>query len=241
MAPDEVAIVGIAQTEFVRRIGRSEEQTAYEVGRAALADAGLRPDELDGIFTVEGERGGRELGRRLGAGDIRSWASTGPGGGRGVRAGRARGDRDRGRALRRRARLPRAEPQRRRHAPVGGSRRTGDGSGCVRDPAGSREPGARCRAEGTPLPPRVRRARRVLRSGRGRPSRQRGSQPERALPRSDHRRRRVELADDRRSAPPARRVPGDGRRGRGRAHERRPREGSASSARVRQRGRAVVG
>jgi acetyl-CoA acetyltransferase len=81
MAYRDTAIVGIAQTEFVRSIGRSEEQTSYEVGRAALADAGLTADDLDGIFYVEGQTGTYDLGRRLGARNIRAWAAAGPGGG----------------------------------------------------------------------------------------------------------------------------------------------------------------
>lgn len=81
MLRDKTAIVGIAQTEYVRSIGRSEEQTAYEVGRAALQDAGLSPRDLDGIFFVEGQSGGYDLGRRIGSENIRSWGAIGPGGG----------------------------------------------------------------------------------------------------------------------------------------------------------------
>jgi 17-hydroxy-3-oxo-4-pregnene-20-carboxyl-CoA lyase len=81
MVRDRTAIVGIAQTEYVRNIGRSEAQTAYEVGRAALDDAGLTPQDLDGIFFVEGQDGAHDLGRRLGVENLRSWAAAGPGGG----------------------------------------------------------------------------------------------------------------------------------------------------------------
>ena len=81
MRRDKTAIVGIAQTEYVRSIGRSEEQTSYEVGRAALEDAGLTARDLDGIFFVEGQGGAHELGRHLGVENLRAWAAAGPGGG----------------------------------------------------------------------------------------------------------------------------------------------------------------
>ena len=49
------AIVGIGQTEFSRRAGRSELQLACESITAALADAGLRPADVDGLvsYTVD--------------------------------------------------------------------------------------------------------------------------------------------------------------------------------------------
>jgi acetyl-CoA acetyltransferase len=49
------AIVGIGQTEFSRRAGRTELQLACESITAALADAGLRPDDVDGLvsYTVD--------------------------------------------------------------------------------------------------------------------------------------------------------------------------------------------
>ena len=79
---DATAIVGIAQTEFVRNIGRSEEQTSYEVCRAALEDAGLGASDVDGMFYVEGQSGGvSALARRLGVPNLRAHAATSGGGG----------------------------------------------------------------------------------------------------------------------------------------------------------------
>ncbi len=49
------AIAGIGQTEFSKNAGRSELQLACESITAALADAGLRPSDVDGIvsYTVD--------------------------------------------------------------------------------------------------------------------------------------------------------------------------------------------
>ena len=46
MIRNRTAIVGIGHTEYVRTIGRTEDQTAYEVSRAALADAGIVVDMI---------------------------------------------------------------------------------------------------------------------------------------------------------------------------------------------------
>ena len=79
---DKAAIVGIGQTEYVRRIGRSERETAHEASLAALADAGLETRDVDGVFYVEGQSGqGADLARRLGAPNLRAWAAAGGGGG----------------------------------------------------------------------------------------------------------------------------------------------------------------
>jgi acetyl-CoA acetyltransferase len=79
---DKAAIVGIGHTEYVRRIGRSERETAHEASLAALADAGIESRDVDGIFYVEGQSGqGADLARRLGVRNLRSWAAAGGGGG----------------------------------------------------------------------------------------------------------------------------------------------------------------
>jgi acetyl-CoA acetyltransferase len=46
---DRTAIVGIGRTEYVRGAARSEEQLALAAILAALDDAGLSPDDVDGI------------------------------------------------------------------------------------------------------------------------------------------------------------------------------------------------
>ena len=48
---DEAAIVGIGATEFSKKSGRSELQLAVEAVRAAIADAGLSPADIDGMVT----------------------------------------------------------------------------------------------------------------------------------------------------------------------------------------------
>ncbi|MFE1784979.1 lipid-transfer protein, partial [Streptomyces sp. NPDC059506] len=50
------AVVGIGATEFSKDSGRSELQLACEAVLAALDDAGISPEEVDGLttFTMEG-------------------------------------------------------------------------------------------------------------------------------------------------------------------------------------------
>ena len=48
---DRAIIAGIGQTEFSKESGRSELQLAAEASRAAIADAGLSPADIDGMVT----------------------------------------------------------------------------------------------------------------------------------------------------------------------------------------------
>ncbi|WP_055479841.1 lipid-transfer protein [Sphaerimonospora mesophila] len=48
---DKAAIVGIGQTEFSKKSGRSELRLAVEAVKAAIADAGLDPADIDGMTT----------------------------------------------------------------------------------------------------------------------------------------------------------------------------------------------
>jgi acetyl-CoA acetyltransferase len=48
---DQAAIVGIGQTDFSKNSGRSDLQLACEAVRAAIADAGLKPSQIDGMTT----------------------------------------------------------------------------------------------------------------------------------------------------------------------------------------------
>ena len=51
----DAAIVGVGQTEFSKNSGRSELQLAVEAARAAIADAGLTPADVDGMVTFDSD------------------------------------------------------------------------------------------------------------------------------------------------------------------------------------------
>ena len=78
---NEVAIVGIGQTEFSKASGRSELQLAAESAKAAIDDAGLMPSDIDGMvsFTVDANDE-LLLMRCLGIAELR-WLSRTPFGG----------------------------------------------------------------------------------------------------------------------------------------------------------------
>ena len=46
---DQACIVGVGHTEYSSESGRSEMRLACEAIRAAIDDAGLEPDSIDGI------------------------------------------------------------------------------------------------------------------------------------------------------------------------------------------------
>jgi acetyl-CoA acetyltransferase len=77
------AIVGVGQTEFSKSAGRGETRLAAEAILAALADAGLRTDDVDGLvsFTIDPVEE-TELVRAIGIGEVR-WSSRVPYGGGG--------------------------------------------------------------------------------------------------------------------------------------------------------------
>jgi acetyl-CoA acetyltransferase len=76
------AIAGIGATEFSKDSGRSELQLAAEATSAALADAGLRPSDVDGLVTFVMD-GNAEIAvaRELGLGDLSFFSQVGYGGG----------------------------------------------------------------------------------------------------------------------------------------------------------------
>jgi acetyl-CoA acetyltransferase len=76
------AIAGIGATEFSKDSGRSELQLAAEATMAALADAGLRPSDVDGLVTFVMD-GNAEIAvaRELGIGDLSFFSQVGYGGG----------------------------------------------------------------------------------------------------------------------------------------------------------------
>src|SRR5919198_393889 len=84
---DRAAIVGIGHTEFARDIGRPERTIALEAITAALDDAGLSPDDVDGLvkFTME-PTVEVEIARNLGIPNLRFFGEVGYGGGAGCGA-----------------------------------------------------------------------------------------------------------------------------------------------------------
>ncbi len=75
------AIAGIGSTEYSRAIGRSDRALACEAVRAALIDAGLDAEAVDGVVCSNLDTTDEtELNRNLGFGDLRFFAQL-PGGG----------------------------------------------------------------------------------------------------------------------------------------------------------------
>ena len=76
------AIVGIGATEFSKDSGRSELRLAVEAVSAALEDAGLVPEDVDGMATFTMDNNPEiEVNRALGGGDLRFFSRTHYGGG----------------------------------------------------------------------------------------------------------------------------------------------------------------
>ena len=78
----KAAIVGIGQTEFSKRSGRTELRLAIEAIGAALDDCGLRPSDVDGmsLYTMENNPA-NEVIHHLGGGDLRFFSRIHYGGG----------------------------------------------------------------------------------------------------------------------------------------------------------------
>jgi acetyl-CoA acetyltransferase len=78
----ETAVVGIGATEFSKDSGRSELQLAAEAVRAALADAGLSPSDVDGMSTFTMDTNGEiEVARAAGIGELTFFSRIHYGGG----------------------------------------------------------------------------------------------------------------------------------------------------------------
>ena len=76
------AIAGIGATEFSKESGRSELQLSVEATRAALADCGLTPADVDGLVTFTMDTTSEiALARELGMGDLRFFSRINYGGG----------------------------------------------------------------------------------------------------------------------------------------------------------------
>jgi acetyl-CoA acetyltransferase len=84
---DRAAIVGVGHTEFSKDIGRPERTIALEAILAALDDAGLPPESVDGMvkFTLE-NTSEVEIARNLGIPNVRFFGEVGYGGGAGCGA-----------------------------------------------------------------------------------------------------------------------------------------------------------
>ena len=79
---DKAAIVGIGQTEFSKRSGRTELQLAIEAIGSALDDCGLQATDVDGmsLYTMENNPA-NEVIHNLGGGDLRFFSRIHYGGG----------------------------------------------------------------------------------------------------------------------------------------------------------------
>lgn len=76
------AIAGIGATEFSKESGRSELQLSVEATKAALADCGLAPADIDGLVTFTMDSSSEiALARELGLGDLRFFSRVNYGGG----------------------------------------------------------------------------------------------------------------------------------------------------------------
>ncbi len=76
------AIVGIGATEFSKDSGRSELRLAAEAVRAALADAGLGPSDVDGLVSFTMDANAEiAVARELGVPQLRFFSRVGYGGG----------------------------------------------------------------------------------------------------------------------------------------------------------------
>ncbi|MCY3609563.1 MAG: hypothetical protein OXG57_14095 [Acidimicrobiaceae bacterium] len=65
------AIVGVAETDYMRGTELSVPELVLEATMAAIADAGLNPSEIDGILPPPGFISSEEIAANLGADDIR--------------------------------------------------------------------------------------------------------------------------------------------------------------------------
>lgn len=78
MLSGKAAIAGIGATEFSKDSGRSELQLAAEAVRAALADAGLAPSDVDGLVTFSMDSNAEvAVAREIGAGELTFFSRIG--------------------------------------------------------------------------------------------------------------------------------------------------------------------
>lgn len=78
----KAAIIGIGATEFSKDSGRSEMSLASEAVAAAIADAGLKPSDIDGMVTYSTDNNPDvEIARHVGIGSLRHFSRVHYGGG----------------------------------------------------------------------------------------------------------------------------------------------------------------
>ncbi|MEU8247303.1 lipid-transfer protein [Nonomuraea sp. NPDC048916] len=76
------AIAGIGATEFSKNSGRSELRLACEAVLAAVADAGLKPSDVDGMVTFTADTSSEiHIARNTGIGELTFFSRVGHGGG----------------------------------------------------------------------------------------------------------------------------------------------------------------
>ena len=79
---DEAAIAGIGQTKYSKNSGVSELHLATEAVRKAIDDAGLEPNQVDGLVTYTMDSSDEvEVARTVGIGDMTFWSQINYGGG----------------------------------------------------------------------------------------------------------------------------------------------------------------
>jgi acetyl-CoA acetyltransferase len=78
----KASIVGIGATEFSKESGRSEMSLASEAVATAIADAGLKPSDIDGMVTYSTDNNPDvEIARHVGIGSLRHFSRVHYGGG----------------------------------------------------------------------------------------------------------------------------------------------------------------
>src|SRR6266540_6898653 len=78
---DRCAIVGIGETDYSRNSGRSDLTLATQAALAAIADAGLQPEDIDGIVRCDMDTVyHHDLVESCGLPNVTYWSEVGPGG-----------------------------------------------------------------------------------------------------------------------------------------------------------------
>ena len=78
---DRCAIVGIGSTDFSRNSGRSDLTLASQAALAAIADAGMKPSDIDGIVRSDMDQVyHHDLAHSIGINNLTYWSQVGPGG-----------------------------------------------------------------------------------------------------------------------------------------------------------------